>query len=376
MFRRRISSIVISRAIYGLNWYTVSPLYLIIASELAISYGDLGLVSYSFIAGAALFQIPAGIIASRIGSKNTAIAGMILLSFSSILSGLAWDFYSLISFRFMLGIGAAMFFSPAAQLMRLLFNRKRHGLAIGLYNAAFNIGAGIAVAIWGIIATYLNWRLALIIGGILGLIAALDNYLALPKDIPSTKRKISNVFKNKLVINIAIGTAGFWGSNFALTQFIDSYIIAFSRSDYFIAGIISSITLFGAIIGNLFIGSFSDKLNGRKTLLFKLTLLYSIITALTTFNNETTFWLYVIAQGILSGGIFSIFYASISESKDIEDELMPLAFATVNSVNIGIGSFASPIYTYATEFFSPLIGWILLAIYGFLPLLVLIKLKF
>lgn len=357
------SSIIISRTIYGLNWYTISPLYLLIAKELSINYGELGLIAFSFLLGAMIFQIPAGILAAKIGNKNTAVLGMLILSLASIFSGMSWDFISLLIFRFILGIGAALFFSPAVHTLRLIFEKKRQGFIIGLYNAAFSIGAGIALLTWSFVASFTNWRIALIIGGILGLILTFENHVTIPNYRNNNKVSFSTALKNKTIIYLGIATSGFWGLNYALTQFIDSYLIAYKGMNENIAGMASSITLFGAIIGNIAIGEATDRIGKRKQVLLLSLILIAIVTFLTPFIDEITLWLYVSAQGFLSGAIFALIYAITMDEINIDETLKPLAASMINAFNIGIGSLASPLYTYITSFISPEMGWFSIAIY-------------
>jgi MFS family permease len=357
------SSIIISRTIYGLNWYTISPLYLLIAKELSINYGELGLIAFSFLLGAMIFQIPAGILAAKIGNKNTAVLGMLILSLASIFSGMSWDFISLLIFRFILGIGAALFFSPAVHTLRLIFEKKRQGFIIGLYNAAFSIGAGMALLTWSFVASFTNWRIALIIGGILGLILTFENHVTIPNYRNNNRVSFSTALKNKTIIYLGIATSGFWGLNYALTQFIDSYLIAYKGMNENIAGMASSITLFGAIIGNIAIGEATDRIGKRKQVLLLSLILIAIVTFLTPFIDEITLWLYVSAQGFLSGAIFALIYAITMDEINIDETLKPLAASMINAFNIGIGSLASPLYTYITSFISPEMGWFSIAIY-------------
>ncbi len=56
------TSLVSSRAIYALNWYNISPLYIFIESSLAIPLSKLGEIPTSFLIGAGIFQIPSGLL--------------------------------------------------------------------------------------------------------------------------------------------------------------------------------------------------------------------------------------------------------------------------------------------------------------------------
>ncbi|MEM0163922.1 MAG: MFS transporter, partial [Thermoplasmata archaeon] len=95
-----IYSIVFSRAIYALNWYNIAPAFLLISATFSLRMGLLGLLPTVFMLGAGIFQVPAGIISTKIGAKNTAMTGLLLISLFSIFSGLALNFELLLLFRF------------------------------------------------------------------------------------------------------------------------------------------------------------------------------------------------------------------------------------------------------------------------------------
>ena len=107
---------------------------------------------------------------------------MYLLSIMAVLSGLSWNLSSMVIFRFFLGVGAAMYFSPALGIIKNVFSDKSKGLAMGFYNGTFNFGAGIGIALWNSIAILVGWRWALVIGGLIGLAITVENHLTLPTD--------------------------------------------------------------------------------------------------------------------------------------------------------------------------------------------------
>lgn len=59
----------------------------------------------------AVFQIPGGIIGSRIGNREVASIGMLVLGVSGILSGLSPGFGFLIATRFLGALGRPLLFS-------------------------------------------------------------------------------------------------------------------------------------------------------------------------------------------------------------------------------------------------------------------------
>src|SRR6266536_558562 len=78
-----LGSVLTSRVIYTINWFNIAPLLGatgLIALGLSIDLPSQGLLTSSFLLGAGIFQIPAGIVSARWGPKNTSQLGMIAVS--------------------------------------------------------------------------------------------------------------------------------------------------------------------------------------------------------------------------------------------------------------------------------------------------------
>lgn len=366
------TSLVSSRAIYALNWYNISPLYIFIESSLGIPLAKLGYIPTSFLLGAGIFQIPSGLVAARIGNKRVAILGMYLLSVMSIFSGLSWSLSSIMIFRFFVGVGAAMYFSPALGIIKNVFSDKNRGLAMGFYNGAFNFGAGIGIAVWNSVAIMAGWRWALILGGIIGIGITIENHILLPPDsIKKEKVEWKKVLGNKDVWFIGLSLVGFWGAFFAFAQFLSPYLVKTRGMNGDLAGVVSSLTLIAGAFGGPLIGMISDKLKGgRKVFMVILALVMCFLISTIFLTNDVTIWIYTALIGLLSAGIFSVLYAIPAGYKDIPERLLPLSIALINSIQISVGSIAPYLFTFTASKFSFTIGWISLGIFfiAFLPL--------
>src|SRR6266705_2302378 len=138
-----LSSVLTSRIIYTINWFNISPALFLIGKDFNVDLPSLGILTASFLVGAGIFQIPAGIASSRWGPKNTSQLGMLVLSLSGVGEGFSPNFPVFIVSRFLLGVGAALFFAPAIGILTPLFKPEEEGLVLGLYNSCFNIGGGL-----------------------------------------------------------------------------------------------------------------------------------------------------------------------------------------------------------------------------------------
>src|SRR6058998_1300534 len=210
-----LGSVLTSRVIYTINWFNIAQLLGatgLIAVALNVDLPSQGLLTSSFLLGAGIFQIPAGIVSARWGPKNTSQLGMLILSLSGIGEGLSPNFPVLLVSRFLLGLGAALFFAPAIGILTPLFKPEEEGLVLGLYNSCFNIGGGLGLFVWVLVIDAFNWHVGLIIGGVLGLISVAIGQVMIPSDTNERKERkpMRRAFQSRNIWIIAFGVLGLW----------------------------------------------------------------------------------------------------------------------------------------------------------------------
>lgn len=372
-----LSSVLTSRVIYTINWFNISPALIFISSDLGLNTIALGILTASFLIGAGIFQIPAGIASARWGPKNTSQLGMLLLSLGGVGEGLSPGFLILLVSRFMVGVGAALFFSPAIGILTPLFKPEEEGLVLGLYNSCFNIGGGIGLFVWVIVIEVLNWHLGLIVGGVLGLISVGIGQLVIPRDSISKaeQRPMRRAFWNRNIWIIAFGVLGVWGAIFTASQFLEYYLGKVLSFQGEIAGLLASLIMFASIFGGPIGGYLSDRLRQRKVFILVPGLLTSIGIALFGVSSASGLWFLIPAVGFLDAMVFSTMYASVSQYPDVGHEYAPLGISIINSVQI-IGSFFVTLgfSSFATGYgFSA--GWIFMGGLAFAMMLLILGLK-
>src|SRR5438876_9435870 len=342
-----LGSVLTSRVIYTINWFNIAPLLGatgLIALGLSIDLPSQGLLTSSFLLGAGIFQIPAGIVSARWGPKNTSQLGMLLLSLSGIGEGLSPNFPVLIISRFLLGVGAALFFAPAIGILTPLFKPEEEGLVLGLYNSCFNIGGGLGLFVWVIVIDALNWHVGLIVGGVLGLISVAIGQIVIPHDSAEriARKPMRRAFESRNIWIIAFGVLGLWGGIFTASQFLEGYLNRTLSFPAEIAGLLTSLIMFASIFGGPVGGYLSDRFRQRKIFILVPGLLASIGIALFGASPASGLWFLIPAVGFLDAMVFSTMYASASQYPEVGHEYAPLGISIINSVQI-LGSFFVPI---------------------------------
>jgi len=99
-----------------------------------------------------------GRLADLLGRRRLFVAGLILFTASSLLDGLAWSEGSLIGFRALQGLGAALLSPAALSILTTTFAEGRErNLALGIWGAASGSGAAAGVLLGGAPTSALSW---------------------------------------------------------------------------------------------------------------------------------------------------------------------------------------------------------------------------
>jgi EmrB/QacA subfamily drug resistance transporter len=99
-----------------------------------------------------------GRLADRLGRRRLFMAGVLVFTVSSLLDGLAWNESTLIAFRALQGLGAALLTPAALSLLVTTFTDQRErNLALGIWGAAVGSGGATGLLLGGAL-TELDWR--------------------------------------------------------------------------------------------------------------------------------------------------------------------------------------------------------------------------
>ena len=192
VFSLPVTSIILARIIYAVNWFNISSIFYLILNDFKQDVSMLGLVTSGFLIGIGLFQIPAGILSAKYDAKFMIFFGTMLLSISSLLSGLSSELYQMVILRFLVGVGMAFFFGPSVILISKYLGKGSDGLGVGILNSAHSLGGIIGIFGWIIIAEAIGWRTSLVISGILGILSGLFLLYALQIKNYDSSNNLSN----------------------------------------------------------------------------------------------------------------------------------------------------------------------------------------
>lgn len=361
--------LLILRALYSMNWYNVSPMLFRITSTYGVSPALSGLVLSAFLIGTGAFQIPSGLVASKIGSRNTALTGMVIMSTATILTFLSFNFTEFLITRLFVGIGSAFFFSSGIAVLNDIDsgNVSRN---IGAFNTAFSIGGGFGVVGFAFLVSYINWAILLEVGGLVTLIVTLIAFVLIrdmsPRGTKTNFRKnVITRLTSKPLILLSMSMAGYWGLNFTLEEYLQPFAVRVGFSTG-MAGAIGSLSLFAGLIGMFLFVYFSRK--RLPVVLPSMALFISIVIAFQFFAIPYYLFATSVVAGTVSVIIFSLEYSYVVT---IEKEKQYVAFgiSIMNALQIATGSVITLIFGYIFSI-TDTWAWVILAAISiaFIPL--------
>jgi EmrB/QacA subfamily drug resistance transporter len=99
-----------------------------------------------------------GRMADLLGRRRLFMAGLAIFTISSLLDGLAWSEGSLIGFRALQGLGAALLSPAALSILTTTFQEGRErNIALGVWGAASGSGGAAGVLLGGVLTSSLSW---------------------------------------------------------------------------------------------------------------------------------------------------------------------------------------------------------------------------
>ncbi|MGB3225790.1 MAG: MFS transporter [Desulforhopalus sp.] len=130
----------------------------VIGKEFEASATQLGLIQVAYIFGLAVLMLPLGRFADIHGRKLIFNLGIVMAIFSTLAIGFVESIETLIFFRFLQGVAAAMINSTSLAILVAVFPPERRGRALGIVAglAYFGLAAGPSLA--GSVTTQLGWR--------------------------------------------------------------------------------------------------------------------------------------------------------------------------------------------------------------------------
>jgi multidrug resistance protein len=144
-----------------------------------------GLLVTAFAVARIIVDIPAGRLTNTVGRRPVLIAGPLIQVVSSIGCGLAVNYWMLLGFRFIQGIGSAMYTTAAMVMLADVTTPANRGRLMSYYQGSLLLGAGLGPVLGGFTAQHFGLAAPFFVYALFVFLAGLWAYLRLPETRPA-----------------------------------------------------------------------------------------------------------------------------------------------------------------------------------------------
>ena len=368
--RAAITSLILGRVVYAINWYSMAAVFSFVASELKQDVSGLGVVTAAFYVGIGVFQVPGGLLAAKIGPRLTVIYGTMIASLAALLTGFAGNLAEITALRFLVGAGMALVFAPGVILVTRLLRKGSEGLGVGLYNSAYNLGGAIGLSGLAVLAGAVGWRGSLVVSGSLGLVSSLLMATCVPKDNlrPDFKidpHRLKLILFDKWLIALSIALLGLWVGGSVVGSFMAYYVQNVSHVGVGEAGAIASLASVSALVTSPLFGRVFDRFGNAKWLLLATGALMALGIGAASLGTLYSAIASGILVGLAAGAGFTFGFAAAREGNRFGPEYETLAVSWVNGLSL-LGNFMPPLlFSYFVTRFGYGYAWLYIALLAF-----------
>jgi MFS family permease len=296
----------------------LNPLLSIFAKDLGATGVQIGLVVSGYWIARVLMEIPAGFLSSKFGYYRLLVIGLSLSAAGSFLCSFAAEPYVLTLARAVTGFGAPLYFGVAMTLVVNLFDDRRRGSAMGIFQGLEFIGSFIGATFSGYVVALLDFRRSFVLSGIISTIAVV--LIVLPENVRKMETKkgdpespafklstIRNVLRSR---NLLIASSAIFAEFIMGTGVLFTIFPIYAKEQLGISieeiGLLMGARSAGYSLAMLSMGYVSDRLGRRPVLLFGLALTGILAIFLSMTNVALLLATVIFFVGVSTGAIWIV----------------------------------------------------------------------
>ena len=167
-----------------------------ISTEFGAGAVSIGWIVTGYILASAALSVPFGRFADLFGKKPVLVVGQIVFTACALLCSIAWNIQTIIAFRLMQGIGAAMIFATNVAILVASYPPEKRGKMLGLSVSSTYAGLSLGPVIGGVLNHNFGWRSIFYVTTVIAAAAAVLALLKLEEPAAAGEKQDS-VGKNK-----------------------------------------------------------------------------------------------------------------------------------------------------------------------------------
>ncbi|MNO74782.1 Hexuronate transporter [compost metagenome] len=252
----------------------LNAVFPLLKSEWDLSDSQLGLLSGVVSVMVGLLTIPLSLLADRWGRVKSLVLMAMLWSLATLGCAIAENFQQMLVARFLVGVGEAAYGSVGIAVVLSVFPKNMRASLSGAFMAGAMFGSVLGMALGGIIAAQLGWRMAFAYMALIGLVLAglypiivRERRLAAPRQsnarvraTTKAKHPLATLFSSRSVISAYIGNGLQLFVVGSVLAWFPSYLNRYYHLTTDKAGMVSALIVLIGGGGMVLCGMFSDRL--------------------------------------------------------------------------------------------------------------------
>lgn len=317
------------------NRTVLTPLMSVLESTWHLSKTQLGLLSSLFFLMYSAVQVPAGLLADRIGRKQILVPGFLLHAAGALLSGVAQTYPFLLGARMLTGISQGTYFSSqyAISTSEVPPRYRTVSSAITMSGSALGIGLGTLVASLLVFRLGFSWRVPFIFFGTLALVLAAvmarvirpEARLAKQHDQPDQNTPFHP--SKDLIKLFLVGALTMYGF-YVIVTWLPYYLQMSRGMEGGIAGAVSTLMPLATVPAAIFIGLYADRTGKRHSLMVMLVPVAAVALMLVVISpSRIGLYLALLLYGFTGKLVIDpLLIAMVSEQTDASSYAKAFAF--------------------------------------------------
>jgi MFS family permease len=331
--------------------YVLFPVW---QAAFGLSFAQVGLLKTLYSGSMAALQVPASLLAERVGERVLLALGTLVAALGFVFAGWTAGFLGLALCLMLSGAGASVQHPLSSALTSRAFEGAQLRAALGTYNFSGDVGKVLLPALCAALLAVLDWHAVTSLMGVLGLAAALAIWFAVPRALHQAVSEAA-VPEAPDAAGAAPGAAASSLANpgfisLSAIGIIDSatrmgfltllpFVLIAKGASVTQVGFALSLTFAGGAAGKFFCGLVAARAGVLRTTILTELVTAAGIVALVPLSLEASMLL-LPALGIALNGTSSVLYGTVAEL--VPGARRARAFGVFYTLTIGAGA-ASPV---------------------------------
>jgi MFS family permease len=181
-------AIILGSLAIALDFASIDLALPALETQFALDLDSVQWVINGYVLAFAVLMVAGGKFADAYGRKRVFLLGMGIFALASLLGGFAWSGVSVIAFRVLQGVGAAMLWPAMIGMACGAVKGASPGFVLGLIFGSCSLGNAAGPVVGGALTEWFSWRWVLWINVPMALLAILMTLWKVPLDAPGEHR--------------------------------------------------------------------------------------------------------------------------------------------------------------------------------------------